>query len=231
MFDPEKNDNSRIIRFLIVIQILLYAFLYVASIDVSVIIGVVLVIFFAITVIVATFIVADKLISRDSKPSKLKSIPSSPNRNFDRLTARVISLNTGMRAELTTPGARAEGVDVNLYRSGARVGIVRCVKHDPLKPLPAKYVRELAKLKDQQEAEYAYLVTNAFFSDKSQNEAEKQGISLIDSREFKKLKARAKQILREEKERKLTQNRIGQNVFDTDVSRDTRSRGYLRGHQ
>lgn len=228
MLDGGKAAAT-VIRGFLVAQILFYGLLYLLSINVSMVIGAVMLVIFAVTVIVATVVSADKFTARrNSKPQKAESTPLSSNRKFDRLTARVISLNTGMRAELTTPGARAEGNDINLYRSGVRVGIVRCVKHDPLKPLSHDYVKDLAKLKKKQEAEYAYLVTNAFFSEKSKKEAEKRGISLIDAQEFKALKARAKQILQEKRERRLRKRtKLNQNVFPDTYE----SPGYLRGHR
>lgn len=132
----------------------------------------------------------------DEKAKRFAKSPAGRGRDFEELTARVISIVTGMKAELTNGGGDG-GVDVNLYRSGKLVGIVQCKNYDPLKALPPGYIRELATVKRDRRVEYAYLVTTAYFSKQSEREAERLGINLIDASEFADLKRRAKEIVAE----------------------------------
>lgn len=140
-----------------------------------------------------------RLLKQEADNEKAKRVAKSTagrGRDFEELTARVISIVTGMKAELTNGGGDG-GVDVNLYRSGKLVGIVQCKNYDPLKALPPGYIRELATVKRDQKVEYAYLVTTAYFSKQSEREAERLGINLIDASEFADLKKRAKEIVAE----------------------------------
>lgn len=132
------------------------------------------------------------------KAERTSKSSAGRGRDFEKLTARVISIVTGMKSELTNGGGDG-GIDINLYRAGDLVGIVQCKNYDPLKALPPSFIRELATVKRSKKVEYAYLVTTAYFSQQSYKEAEKLGVNLVDAREFEELKKRAKQIVAERK--------------------------------
>lgn len=105
---------------------------------------------------------------------------------FERYVARLIEQG-GYRTE-RVGGKDDGGIDIKVYSlDGRYVGIVQCKRYKPGKAVPPMHLRDLAKVKDLEQVQTAYLATTGHFSEKTYAIARQLQIKLIDGNDLKSI--------------------------------------------